>query len=160
MSIEAMKQALEALDKMYSAAPDIAEPAAQTLRTAIEQAEKQEPAAWKHDCAALLQNDVELWIDRCPHCGKPRITPPAAQEEIQRLSALVRAQQITIDKLEAQPAPVQEPLSHHDVMQMARDVGFDLEPTRNRLFEVRGQHAQLLNLVRAIEAAHGITKGK
>jgi hypothetical protein len=30
-----------------------------------------EPVAWKHDCAALLQNDVELWIDRCPHCGKP-----------------------------------------------------------------------------------------
>ncbi len=31
----------------------------------------QDPVAWKHDCAALLQNDVELWIDRCPHCGKP-----------------------------------------------------------------------------------------
>jgi hypothetical protein len=29
-------------------------------------------------------------------------TPPAAQEDIQRLRALVRAQQITIDKLEAQ----------------------------------------------------------
>jgi hypothetical protein len=36
----------------------------------------QEPVAWKHDCAALLQNDVELWIDRCPHCGKPRTAPP------------------------------------------------------------------------------------
>lgn len=31
-----------------------------------------EPVAWKHDCAALLTNDVELWIDHCPHCGKPR----------------------------------------------------------------------------------------
>ena len=40
-----------------------------------------EPVAWKHDCAALLQNDVELWIDRCPHCGKPRTTPPAAQRK-------------------------------------------------------------------------------
>lgn len=29
-------------------------------------------------------------------------TPPTAQQDIQRLSALVRAQQITIDKLEAQ----------------------------------------------------------
>ena len=37
---------------------------------------QQEPVAWVHDCAALLQNNVELWIDRCPHCGKPRITPP------------------------------------------------------------------------------------
>jgi hypothetical protein len=36
-----------------------------------------QPVAWKHDCAALLQNDVELWVDRCPHCGKPRTTPPA-----------------------------------------------------------------------------------
>jgi hypothetical protein len=37
------------------------------------------------------------------------------QTEIQRLIALVRAQQITIDKLEAaleQPAPVQEPVAY------------------------------------------------
>jgi hypothetical protein len=33
-----------------------------------------EPVAWKHDCAALLQNDVELWVARCPHCGKPTNT--------------------------------------------------------------------------------------
>ena len=32
-----------------------------------------EPVAWKHDCAALLANDVELWIDACPHCGRPRM---------------------------------------------------------------------------------------
>ncbi len=37
----------------------------------------------------------------------------AAQEDIQRLSALVRAQQITIDKLEqARSAPVQEPFGY------------------------------------------------
>ena len=42
------------------------------LRAAL--AADDEPVAWKHDCAALLQNDVELWVDRCPHCGKPR--PP------------------------------------------------------------------------------------
>ena len=42
-----------------------------------EQPAQQEPVAWKHDCAALLTNDVELWIDRCPHCGKPRTSPPA-----------------------------------------------------------------------------------
>ena len=39
------------------------------------------------------------------HCSYPacdrKAAPPAAQEEIQRLTALVRAQQITIDKLEA-----------------------------------------------------------
>ena len=31
-----------------------------------------EPLAWRHDCAGLCTNDVELWIDACPHCGKPR----------------------------------------------------------------------------------------
>ena len=39
-----------------------------------------EPVAWKHDCAALLTNDVELWVDNCPHCGKPRAAPPAQQQ--------------------------------------------------------------------------------
>jgi hypothetical protein len=43
MSIEAMKQALEALD---SDNPDIQLRAATALRAAIEQAEKQEPVAW------------------------------------------------------------------------------------------------------------------
>jgi hypothetical protein len=44
----------------------------------------------------------------CERCGKRlgdfihTCTPPTAQQDIQRLSALVRAQQITIDKLEAQ----------------------------------------------------------
>ena len=39
-----------------------------------------EPVAWKHDCAALLTNDVELWIDACPHCGKPRNAPSPRSE--------------------------------------------------------------------------------
>lgn len=50
-----------------------------------------EPVAWKHDCAALLTNDVELWIDACPHCGKPRNAPqpvergPLPSVEIMRI---------------------------------------------------------------------------
>ena len=40
-----------------------------------------EPVAWKHDCAALLTNDVELWIDACPHCGKPRNAPQPVERE-------------------------------------------------------------------------------
>jgi hypothetical protein len=35
---------------------------------------------WKHDCAGILQNDVELWVDSCPHCGKPRPAAPAPAE--------------------------------------------------------------------------------
>lgn len=47
-----------------------------------------EPVAWKHDCSALCTNDVEFWIDRCPHCGKPRTAPaqpprqPMSDEQI------------------------------------------------------------------------------
>jgi len=40
-----------------------------------------EQVSWKHDCAALLQNDVELWVARCPHCGKPHDTHPAQPSE-------------------------------------------------------------------------------
>jgi hypothetical protein len=46
MSIEAMKQALEALEYPGPSWPESRERAAQALRTAIEQAEKQEPVAW------------------------------------------------------------------------------------------------------------------
>ena len=43
---------------------------------------QQEPVAWKHDCAALLTNDVELWIDACPHCGKPRSSQQAKPQPL------------------------------------------------------------------------------
>jgi hypothetical protein len=46
--------------------------------------------------------------------GEKNAAQPA-QEEIQRLTALVRAQQITIDKLEA--APVQEPMTDEQIKQ-------------------------------------------
>ena len=50
---------------------------------------EREPVAWKHDCAALLTNDVELWIDACPHCGKPRNAPqPVAREQLPKFLAL------------------------------------------------------------------------
>ena len=39
------------------------------------------PVAWKHDCAALCANDVELWIDNCPHCGKPRTAAPVRTKD-------------------------------------------------------------------------------
>ena len=39
----------------------------------------QEPVAWNHGCNALCA-DIDLWIDRCPHCGMPRPAAPAPQE--------------------------------------------------------------------------------
>ena len=54
MSIEAMKQALAALKLIDEAMPfPVAKHAITTLRTAIEQAEKQEPVAWGRE---------ELWV--------------------------------------------------------------------------------------------------
>ena len=40
----------------------------------------QEPVAWNHGCNALCA-DIDLWIDHCPHCGKPRPAAPAPQEK-------------------------------------------------------------------------------
>lgn len=50
----------------------------------VNQSEPSVPDGWKHDCAGVLQNDVELWVDSCPHCGKPRpATPtPAIEREL------------------------------------------------------------------------------
>jgi hypothetical protein len=72
-------------------------------------------------------------------------TPLAAQEEIQRLSALVRAQQITIDKLETQ-RPVAEPhkwigLTDEEI----EDVWASCEPDWD-------DNVNVLTLARAIEA--------
>lgn len=40
-------------------------------------------ASWKHTCNALCVDDLELWVDQCPHCGKPRSTTPPVQREQQ-----------------------------------------------------------------------------
>ncbi len=46
------------------------------------------PDGWKHDCAGIMQNDVELWLDSCPHCGKPKTdaapTPAAPPVDLVR----------------------------------------------------------------------------
>jgi len=38
----------------------------------IAQNQKQEHEAWTHSCSVLCQDNVELWVDSCPHCGKPK----------------------------------------------------------------------------------------
>ena len=30
-----------------------------------------EPVGWTHSCPILCLDGVELWINKCPHCGKP-----------------------------------------------------------------------------------------
>ena len=97
---------------------DTTESAITALRSALaEQPAQQEPVAWKHDCAALLTNNVELWIDRCPHCGKPCTSPPAQRK----------------------------PLTDEEIIKCWG--------------QVSGTRYGYVAFARAIEAAHGITKG-
>lgn len=64
-----------------------------------------------------------------------------------------------IEALAAAPAaPAQVPLTDERLLELARLAGLDLEPTRNHLIEVRGQHAQLVNFARAAIAASKETK--
>ena len=86
----AMQQALEALE-MYRplflpikllSQDKTREEAITALREALAEQSEQEPVAWKHDCAALCANDVELWIDNCPHCGKPRTAAPVRTKDL------------------------------------------------------------------------------
>jgi len=51
------------------------------LLVQLERLQAGQGEAWKHDCSALLTNDIELWINSCPHCGKPR-PQPAVPEDI------------------------------------------------------------------------------
>ncbi len=103
MSIEAMKQALEALESIrpQNMTPLI-HPAKTTLRTAIEEAEKQEPVAYK---PPAKWTDAEIkdgyrgirWVTADGVYGRP------TEEDVARYLGYTRPA--------AQPAPVQEPES-------------------------------------------------
>ena len=82
MSIEAMKMALEALE-MFCEHGAILRPleTVETLRQAIEQAEKQEPLAWMHN---LIEGNVithrPVDIGRHPERWTPLYTAPPKKE--------------------------------------------------------------------------------
>ena len=68
---DVLEQAFDAIDPSL-----LTDEASAAIREALAQPQ-QGPMPWKHDCAALLMNGVELWVDHCPHCGKPRTSTPA-----------------------------------------------------------------------------------
>ena len=85
------------------------------MLAAAPQPAQQEPVAWRapnwgHSDDEWVYRDFDdpvLIADGKPSPNnEPLYTSPPAQQDIQRLSALVRAQQITIDKLEAQRKPL------------------------------------------------------
>jgi hypothetical protein len=76
-NIEAMKQALEAWDTGLDKRP-----AMEALRTAIEQAEKQEPVAWvRENELPLAPGDAFSWVETLVHKTPLYTTPPAAQRQ-------------------------------------------------------------------------------
>jgi hypothetical protein len=116
---EALDLALEALEELQ---PDDAYPYSLQSKaiTAIKQARSapvQEPVAFNAGVPPLYPEmkdgeTISVEYTTPPGGRQSEDCLTAAQEDIQRLSALVRAQQITIDKLEqARSAPVQEPVA-------------------------------------------------
>lgn len=117
----AMDLALEALEYFSDTSPTMAGKAhAEDAITAIKQARSapvQEPVAFNAGVPPLYPEmkdgeTISVEYTNPPGGRQSEDCLTAAQKDIQRLSALVRAQQITIDKLEqARSAPVQEPVA-------------------------------------------------
>jgi hypothetical protein len=89
MTIEAMKLALEALEQVFDDM-DPPDAAITALRTAIEQAEKQEPVAWEDVLGAIARGwahpenarkpmDVQLAVAIAKEIQDMYTAPPAAQ---------------------------------------------------------------------------------
>ena len=75
MSIEAMRQALEALADPWKSGPDGVASAITALRAAIEQAEKQEPVAWQG-----VHDQTDLYYRKPPQADvRPLYTNPPAE---------------------------------------------------------------------------------
>jgi hypothetical protein len=132
-------------------------------------------AGWQEALAQLEQKEKFcdsncVWTDHHPDCNLAQ----SEQDTIYRLSALVRAQQITIDKLEAQPK--QEPVAWMKTSDTEWSISFFKQDGYVPLYTTPPQRKPLedeeicpwfqkntaltneaaMRIVRAIEAAHGI----
>lgn len=88
----------------------------------------------------------EIWSAKDQPLHKSALSPFG----MERIRAIIAA------ALRASTPAERVPLHETDVMRMAKEVGFNLEPTANMLYTVRGNAAQVINLVHAVERAHGI----
>jgi hypothetical protein len=141
MSIKAMKLALEALTRIWEDGlenfPESAHDTAITaLRTAIAEAEKQEPVAW------MVYFDARL--------GGARVTDKLLVWKKEQAAEQVKADLIqSVEPLyTAPPAAQRKPLTDEEIRKFA-DTHLFYQPEG---YEVSG----IFNLARAIEAAHGI----
>ena len=95
--------------------------------------------AWKHDCAALLTNDVEFWIASCPHCGKPRPQASAAVPEDWRevMQGLVECARDEIVRCEGMKCREPNCISCNDELEATTSV----ERSREFVFRARAMLA-------------------
>jgi hypothetical protein len=141
MTIEAMKQALEALGKCRyrSLADEIVDPAITALRTAIEQTEKQEPVAWADEIIehlhALYDSEMIKEID--------------SGDELIRLDAAIACVEEAEERYTTPPAAQRQPLTDDRIGQI-------IEQCKITLVNYCSGEKQT-EFARAIEAAHGIT---
>jgi hypothetical protein len=168
MTIEAMNLALEALETEQGAhaylqlgKADHIEEAIDGLRTAIEAAEKQEPVAWRNAAIRLGEElssvgpdgyynmTAEQWLDwamdQHPQGKNSLTTPPAAQR-----------QPLTDEQIKALfPSP--DGSAEADVVKVEVSPGI----WGTEYSEIDAwSYPLVLQVARAIEAAHGITKEK
>jgi hypothetical protein len=97
LAMDLALEALEYIENNYMSLPKSGSEAINAIKQARSAPIVQEPVAFNAGVPPLypeMKDGETISVEYT--------TPSAAQEDIQRLSALVRAQQITIDKLEAQ----------------------------------------------------------
>ena len=137
MSIEAMKQALDALYDIEATGVPVGhiDLVIDTLRTAIEHTEKQEPVAWLHtkiEGVAVPHRPADL--DKHPDRWEALYKTPPPCPACEALARTVMLDQIHHD---AQ----RKPLSNQKIIEMYNEPRSD---------------AEMIEFARAIEAAHGI----
>jgi flagellin-specific chaperone FliS len=157
MSIKAMKQALEALEeahpKPYNESVTAHVEAITSLRQAIEQAEKQEPVAW-------VEKDGELvWQNKEAAIGRNLYTkPPAAfvQEQFGPQEIL----QMIVDRALEKPAAQRQPLTDEELRVIENKINPNMRWRSSDEEGITLYPNEYYDLVKAIEAAHGIGEKK
>lgn len=116
------------------------------------QAEQQiEQVAQDTALADAFQRSADF-LDSGRLTGSARTHPLVGTADYRAAAAALRE----LAALRASSPAERQPLHETIVMKMAKEVGFNLEPTANFLYTVRGNAAQVINLVHAVEAHHGI----